>query len=291
MKNKPLAAFLLLLPGLALADAPKAVVDACDSALRLSTSNTTIADYQRMDVDKRKGAVDDGNKCLNAIAAAKLADADIINRVDMMGGVHPYPAKDVKKVCNTVVDLAGRAFWSGQFNQGCVYFIAPYSDDNVLDNIHNMMDGCKKVMADATAAKVPGDYVVITDDTGDITFASMNEKFFKRLDDHVAPLLAKQKAAEAAKWGPYEAVLADDKLATFNLTYKVGMNVWGPKKKSLEKPADFKAAPTWYTVGVNREGIVPRWDVSGTKFKGNKKIGDAKSKSGNGETPPASAFP
>ncbi len=102
-------------------------------------------------------------------------------------------------------------------------------------------------------------------------------------------IAAKVKAEEEAKFAPWTKALRDDKLKVFNDTYRKGMNVYGGGGRVLKSPEDFKGASAWFTYGVNRDGIQPRWSLDIYRWKGMKKAG-VSTKNGAGDEPPSSAF-
>ncbi len=141
---------------------------------------------------------------------------------------------------------------------------------------------------EATAAGVPGSRVVEFQGN-DVTVAQLRQ-LCEAGGKQAAEVAARIKAEEEAKFAPYWKVLTADKRKVFDSTYKLGMNVYGPRGKLLTTPAQFKAAAVWFTYGVNRDGIQPRWETDRYKFKGMKQVGAVGGTSGVGDEPPTSAF-
>jgi hypothetical protein len=103
--------------------------------------------------------------------------------------------------------------------------------------------------------------------------------------------LKKMQSADDEKLAPFRKALSGDKLATWEKYCKTGASTYGKGGRELTTPAQFAKAPAWYWYTRDKSGIVPRWEVSGYRFKGMKKVGGVYKKSGTGNDPPASAFP
>jgi hypothetical protein len=167
------------------------------------------------------------------------------------------------------------------------------SGENSLKEASDMFQDVLKKMQEAIAAGVPESFVIHCQHGGfkDITIADLKAKA-----ENMTTVLSSmtnykefRKERLAAKWKPYEDVLSGDKLSFFNENHRRGVNVYGVGGKLLRKPADFKDASVMYYYGVNRDGLHPRWELTGTRFDGNKKTGTSTS-SGNGDSPPSKAF-
>ena len=96
-------------------------------------------------------------------------------------------------------------------------------------------------------------------------------------------------AAEEAQYEPFRALLSGDKLRVYNDRKKY--KIYTTSGKYLRTPESYRDANIWCTVGVNRDGILPMWDMSCWRFKGMTQVGSVINKSGTGEDPPSSAFP
>ena len=102
--------------------------------------------------------------------------------------------------------------------------------------------------------------------------------------------LEEAKAAEELRFQPFTRVLSDDKLKLFNQRMR-DVKVYGHGGRLLHTPADYKASEVWCEVGVNREGVMPMWEMACWRFQGMKKSSGPITKEGIGDQPPSSAFP
>ena len=96
-------------------------------------------------------------------------------------------------------------------------------------------------------------------------------------------------AEEEAQYEPFRKVLTGDKLALYNDRLK-SYKLYGIGGKVLKTPADYAASTLWCDSGVDRNGIVPMWEVACWHFKGMAKAGDVVTRSGSGESAPSSAY-
>jgi hypothetical protein len=97
-------------------------------------------------------------------------------------------------------------------------------------------------------------------------------------------------AAEEAEYEPFRKILSGDKLRIFNPRLRY-LKVYGHGGRLLRTPEDYAASTVWCTVGVNRSGAMPMWEMNCWRFRGMTQIGGVINKSGVGEQPPSSAFP
>jgi hypothetical protein len=107
----------------------------------------------------------------------------------------------------------------------------------------------------------------------------------------VEAALKAMQSADDEKLAPYRKALSGDKLALWEKYCKTGASTYGKGRRELTTPAQFAKAPAWYWYTRDNSGIVPRWEVTGYRFKGMKKVGGVYKKSGTGNDPPGSAFP
>lgn len=96
-------------------------------------------------------------------------------------------------------------------------------------------------------------------------------------------------AAQEAEYAPFRKVLSGDKLRVYNERKRYKLYTTGGRV--LRTPDEYKNASVWCTVGVNRDGIVPVWDMSCWRFRDVTQVGAVINKNGAGDTPPSSAFP
>jgi hypothetical protein len=103
-------------------------------------------------------------------------------------------------------------------------------------------------------------------------------------------VIGERTAAEKAQYAPYLKALSGDKAAMFwDKRMLGGENWYGHGGRRLTTPNDFARSDVWYYYVVDRNGIVPRWEVEGWTFSGSKRTG-VYDRSGSGDTPPSSAF-
>jgi hypothetical protein len=99
----------------------------------------------------------------------------------------------------------------------------------------------------------------------------------------------KNKATEEAQYQPFREVLTGDKLALYNERIK-SYKLYGIGGRVLRTPQDYATSTLWCDSGVNRDGIVPIWEVACWHFRGMTKLGDVVTRSGEGESAPSSAY-
>ncbi|HVS80806.1 MAG TPA: hypothetical protein VHE60_03645 [Pyrinomonadaceae bacterium] len=97
------------------------------------------------------------------------------------------------------------------------------------------------------------------------------------------------KAAAEAEFEPFRKVLSGDKLSIYNDHLK-SYKLYGAGGRVLGTPEDYRASPLWCNSGVNRDGIVPMWEVSCWHFRGMTQVGEVVTRNGEGENPPSSAY-
>lgn len=97
------------------------------------------------------------------------------------------------------------------------------------------------------------------------------------------------KAEENAEYEPFRKVLSGDKLSLYNKRLKI-YQVYGAGGRRLKNPEDYKSSAVWCTSGVDRNGIIPRWEVDCWHFNGTVKVGEVIHRTGSGEDAPAGAF-
>ena len=96
-------------------------------------------------------------------------------------------------------------------------------------------------------------------------------------------------AAQEAEYAPFRKVLSGDKLNLYN-KWK-NRKIYATGGRLLRTPESYRDATVWCSVGVNRSGIIPVWDMDCWRFKGMTQVGGLIKKNGTGDEPPSSAFP
>jgi hypothetical protein len=152
-----------------------------------------------------------------------------------------------------------------------------------------MAKDCNKAVDAAIADSVPGE-IAIEVSSNKIKISEIKARVCAPLEKLATEVRVKAKAEEAAKFAPYTKVLGGDKLKVFNNTYRGGTNVYGPGGKLLRALGDFVKASVWFTYGVNRDGVQPRWSTDRYAFKGMKQRGHVTHQNGWADTPPSSAY-
>jgi hypothetical protein len=102
-------------------------------------------------------------------------------------------------------------------------------------------------------------------------------------------LVDQNQASENAQYEPFRKALGGDKLALYNDRLKI-YEVYGAGGRVLNTPQDYASSPLWCTSGVDRNGVLPRWDVDCWHFRGMTQVGSVVNRSGAGEYPPSSAY-
>ena len=107
--------------------------------------------------------------------------------------------------------------------------------------------------------------------------------------DKATKQVTKDVAAEEALYEPYRKLLSGDKLELYN-NWK-NRKIYTTGGRLLRTPESYRDASVWCSVGVNRDGIVPVWDMDCWRFRGTTQVGGVIHKNGTGDEPPSSAFP
>src|SRR5437763_1032299 len=111
-----------------------------------------------------------------------------------------------------------------------------------------------------------------------ISVRDKGQKFFGELTDK-----------EEAQYEPFRKALTGDKLSLYNSRLK-SYKLYEAGGKVLKTPEDYASSTLWGDSGVDRNGIVPMWEVACWHFKGMAKVGDVVTRSGAGESAPSSAY-
>src|SRR5215467_9757917 len=107
--------------------------------------------------------------------------------------------------------------------------------------------------------------------------------------DEAQKVVDKQTAAEEAQYQPFRKLLSEDKLRIYNSRVK-RYKVYGAGGRVLRTPEDYRDSSLWCTSGVNRDGIIPIWSVDCWQFKGMALAGAVKTRTGEGDQAPSSAY-
>ncbi|MEK6626747.1 MAG: hypothetical protein AABY86_17400 [Bdellovibrionota bacterium] len=146
---------------------------------------------------------------------------------------------------------------------------------------------CLQKVQEALKAGVPNTRVIALDNQ-DVALKTIHDQCASG-GKTGAQVASVAKVQEEAKFAPFVKVLSGDKLKVFNETHRIGMKVYGSGGKILMNPEQFEKATAWFTVGVNRDGLIPQWSLDVYRFNGmNKKEVDTKT--GSGEEPPSEEF-
>lgn len=263
-----------------------------------------------------------GKACLDAVAKARAANipetAEVrIGSLDDLPGSRPDPESEsfrymplsavrsaicmpafAKGYLSTLAQTSARSCaWLAKVKAGPN---GAYAND--LKNPNFLALGveegkaCLAAVAAARNAGVTNDtsIEVSCEDAGlaeTLTLAEVEQQVCKATLGSMGDLKQADDAKTAALYAPYLKVLTGDRAKIFAAEKMLGsVYYYGPGKKRLSTPADFKNARTWYWYSYDHASIPPTWNVSGYKFSGDKKIGTY-SKAGRGQDAPASAFP
>lgn len=141
----------------------------------------------------------------------------------------------------------------------------------------------------ATDAKVPDTLVIQgVGSAKTATIAEIREmmpSFLGQADQAVT----QAKAEEDAEYAPFRRVLTGDKLNLYNQRLK-RYQLYGSGGRVLKTPDQYRDSPVWCTSGVDRNAVIPRWEVDCWHFNGMTKAGEVVHRTGAGEDAPASAF-
>ncbi len=107
--------------------------------------------------------------------------------------------------------------------------------------------------------------------------------------DATQKIVGQNQAEEEAQYEPFRKALSGDKLALYNDRLKI-YKVYGAGGRVLQTPQDYADSPLWCTSGVDRNGVVPMWEVDCWHFRGMTQVGAVVHKSGPGENAPSAAY-
>jgi hypothetical protein len=149
---------------------------------------------------------------------------------------------------------------------------------------------CKKSVDDALAAGIPAETPIKCGEK-EIPLGDVKARACDVLAKEAGNEEKRGQARKDAKLAPFLAVLSGDKLKVFKKWQcTLPVNCFGPGGVEMTTPEQFEQADAWFMWGVNRDGIEPRWSLSGYRFQGMQRDGDLFRRSGKGDEPPSSAF-
>jgi hypothetical protein len=192
----------------------------------------------------------------------------------------------------TAVSLAAgaAAVWVGKIQHK-----DEQASGSLLEYATKTGEECRGAVRTAKAANIPRttmiDFPTYTSDLkSPLSLADIDDKVCMAAIALSKTALAQEAAAEKAAYAPYLKVLSGDKAKMFWEKRMLGGENWyGHGGRRLTKPSDFASSDVWYYYVVDRNGIVPAWEVEGWTFAGVKNTG-VYTKSGSGDTPPSSAY-
>ena len=147
---------------------------------------------------------------------------------------------------------------------------------------------CIKAIDEALASKNPGSTVIELIGDNKMTLTEAREMCVY-VRDKATKQVSSDVAAEEALYEPFRKLLSSDRLYVYN-EWK-NRKIYTTGGRLLRTPESYRDATVWCSVGVNRDGIIPVWDMDCWRFRGMTQVGDLIKKNGTGDEPPSSAFP
>lgn len=237
-------------------------------------------------------------QCIKAIDAALAADVPASRTIEIKfhDGTRPMSLSEIQAMCQRISGTAGKADalrqaaqpmmrangWSKRISKGedlsGVYAQVAAKDANE----------CISASDKLLASNHPGSTVIQLAGDDKTTLSDAREMCV-----YVRNAATKQVktdvAAEDATYAPFRKVLSGDKLNLYN-KWK-NRKIYATGGRLLTTPESYRDATVWCSVGVNRSGIIPVWDMDCSRFKGMTQVGGLIKKNGTGDQPPSSAFP
>jgi len=212
------------------------------------------------------------------------------------GGSRMLSISEVRSLCERLSSVAGKdaslrearqaainaGYWPSKMSQG-----QDFSGPNArvaADAANICINAIDKALSSGNQGSTE-----IQLDNGKMTLSDAREMCVYVRDSANKQVKA-DAAAEEAQYEPFRKLLSGDKLRVYNNRLKI-YKVYTTGGRVLKTPETYRDAAVWCTVGVNRDSIVPVWDLSCWRFRGMTQLGGVINKSGTGEAPPSSAFP
>jgi hypothetical protein len=149
------------------------------------------------------------------------------------------------------------------------------------------IDHIRALLDRADAEGIPRDWRVSGSDGSTPTLENLRAAL-DPAREKIESARAASKAARDAKFAPYARV-GGDRVAYVE-RFLGGIVVYGPGGETIEEPDEFAEADALYLCSVDRNYSPPVWEVEGTHFEGDKKVGPTYVATGVGSACPSSAF-
>lgn len=243
-------------------------------------------------------------KCIEAIDKAvgagvsdsKTIEVTFMNRNDSSEASKTLSLAELRSLCEQLSSGAGKedslrkatqaainaSIWPEKISQG-EDFSGPnarVAADAANDCIRSIDKALKNGNAGSTQIELIGD--------NKMTLSEAREMCVY-VRDSATKQVKKDVAAEEALYEPFRKLLSGDKLYVYN-EWK-NRKIYTTGGRLLRTPESYRDATVWCSVGVNRDGIVPVWDMDCWRFRGMTQLGGVIHKNGTGDEPPTSAFP
>ena len=241
-------------------------IEAIDNALAAGVSDTKTIEVQFRDQN-------DSSEESKTLSLAELRS--LCERIGGAAGKKDSLRKATQAAINASI-------WPEKISQG-EDFSGPnarVAADAANDCIRSIDKALKSGNAGSTQIELIGDNKMTLSEAREMCFY-VRDKATKQVSSDVA--------AEEAEYEPFRKVLSGDKLNVYNERKRYKLYTTGGRV--LKTPESYRDAIVWCTVGVNRDGIVPVWDMDCWRFRGMTQVGGVIHKNGTGDEPPSSAFP
>lgn len=237
-------------------------------------------------------------QCVKAIDAALAADVPASRTIEIKfrDGARTIPLSEIQAICQRMSGTAGKATALREAKQPIMradFYSKKISKGEDISGVYAKVaaddaNKCISAIDKALASTHPGSTVIELTGDDKTTLSDAREMCVYVLNAATKQVKT-DVAAEEATYAPFRKLLSGDKLNLYN-KWK-NRKIYTTGGRLLSTPESYRDATVWCSVGVNRSGIVPAWDMECSRFKGMTQVGGPIKKNGTGDEPPSSAFP
>lgn len=235
-------------------------------------------------------------QCIKAIDAALAADVPASRTIEIKfrDGTKTIPLSETQAMCQRISGTAGKADSLRKADRAATQAYN-YPQRIAKGEVSGRewpiaaqtANECISAIDQALASNHPGSTVIEL--FRNKTTLSEAREMCVYVRDTATKQVKIDVAAEDATYEPFRKVLSGDKLNLYN-KWK-NRKIYATGGRLLRTPESYRDATVWCSVGVNRSGIIPVWDMDCWRFKGMTQAGGQIKKNGTGDEPPSSAFP
>jgi hypothetical protein len=264
---------------------------------QLSSGEVDFGSHSDVVSEHARKCVEAIDKALAAgVSDSKTIEVKFLNRNDSSEESKTLSLAELRSLCEKLSSSAGKedtlrkatqaainaSIWPEKISQG-EDFSGPnarVAADAANDCIRSIDSALKSGNTGSTQIELIGD--------NKMTLSEAREMCIY-VRDSATKQVKKDVAAEEALYEPFRKLLSGDKLYVYN-EWK-NRKIYTTGGRLLRTPESYRDATVWCSVGVNRDGIVPVWDMDCWRFRGMTQVGGVIRKNGTGDEPPSSAFP